>query len=121
MFGQYVDKVGKYEWDFQRAQKVEIPPLFFEYLADYLSTYIDSTAEKKVWKIPNNNLIFPWLTRLFPKRSYGVVIRRGKHLSPQAKQFLEIMQPNFFEHVAAAPESGDNLSESAADNPLVMP
>lgn len=32
----------------------------------------------------------------FPTRSYGVVHRRGKFLSPQAKCFLEMMDPNFF-------------------------
>lgn len=32
----------------------------------------------------------------FPTRSYGVVIRRGKFLSPQAKRFLELMDGDFF-------------------------
>ncbi len=34
----------------------------------------------------------------FPKRSYGVVIRKGKHISPQARSFFELMHedlPNF--------------------------
>ncbi len=30
------------------------------------------------------------LGRYFPDRSYGIVLRRGKFLSPQAKRFLEI-------------------------------
>ena len=32
----------------------------------------------------------------FPTRSYGVVARRGKFLSPQAKRFLELMDADFF-------------------------
>lgn len=36
------------------------------------------------------------LDRYFPQRSYGVVLRRGKVLSPQAKRFIEMMSPNFF-------------------------
>lgn len=32
----------------------------------------------------------------FPNRSYGVVVRRGKFLSPQAKQFLQLMDGDFF-------------------------
>ena len=28
----------------------------------------------------------------FPKRTYGIVLRRGKYLSPQAKRFLDIME-----------------------------
>jgi len=35
------------------------------------------------------------LDRYFPKRSYGVVMRRGKFMSPQAKRFLETLDPEF--------------------------
>ena len=31
-----------------------------------------------------------------PKRSYGVVLRRGKFLSPQAQAFIDMMDPEFF-------------------------
>lgn len=34
--------------------------------------------------------------RYFPTRSYGVVLRQGKFLSPQAKCFIEMMAPGFF-------------------------
>lgn len=34
------------------------------------------------------------LSRFFPARSYGVVKRRGKYLSPQARAFVELIQPN---------------------------
>ena len=37
------------------------------------------------------------LSEYFPDRGYGIVLRRGKFLSPQAKRFIEIMDPNFFE------------------------
>jgi LysR family cys regulon transcriptional activator len=32
------------------------------------------------------------LTRYFPQRSYGLVLRRGRALSPQARRFIEIME-----------------------------
>lgn len=32
----------------------------------------------------------------FPKRTYGVIMRRGKFLSPQAKRFIEFIDPSFF-------------------------
>lgn len=32
------------------------------------------------------------LTQYFPKRSYGLVLRRGRFLSPQARRFIEIME-----------------------------
>lgn len=36
------------------------------------------------------------LDKYFPKRSYGLVLRKGKFLSPQARKFIEIMAPDFF-------------------------
>ncbi len=36
------------------------------------------------------------LGNYFPRRTYGVVMRRGKFLSPQAKRFIEFIDPNFF-------------------------
>ncbi len=46
----------------------------------------------------------------FPNRSYGVVVRRGKFLSPQAKQFLEMMDGNFFARQSTPPPAKRNLS-----------
>ena len=33
------------------------------------------------------------LARWFPSRSYGVVVRKGKFLSPQARAFVDLIQP----------------------------
>lgn len=41
----------------------------------------------------NEKLVVIPLDEYFPKRSYGVVVRRGKFISPQARCFLEIMDP----------------------------
>jgi DNA-binding transcriptional LysR family regulator len=45
------------------------------------------TGEDKLACIP--------LGQYFPKRSYGIVLRRGKFLSPQAKRFLEVVDGAF--------------------------
>lgn len=37
------------------------------------------------------------LPEIFPKRTYGVMVRRGRFLSAQAKRFIELMKPDFFE------------------------
>ncbi|MGI9303303.1 MAG: LysR family transcriptional regulator [Gammaproteobacteria bacterium] len=37
------------------------------------------------------------LSRYFPKRSYGIVLRQGKHLSPQAKRFIDMWAPEYFD------------------------
>ncbi len=47
------------------------------------------TPEDKVARIP--------LGQYFPGRSYGIVMRKGKFLSPQARRFIEMMDPEFFE------------------------
>lgn len=35
------------------------------------------------------------LSDYFPRRSYGTVVRHGKFLSPQARRFIEMMDPEF--------------------------
>lgn len=36
------------------------------------------------------------LAAYFPTRSYGVVVRKGKHLSPQARALVDLVQPELF-------------------------
>lgn len=36
------------------------------------------------------------LAKYFPSRSYGVVMRKGKFLSPQARAFVDLIQPDLF-------------------------
>ena len=36
------------------------------------------------------------LDKLFPPRSYGVIMRKGKLLSPQARAFVDLVQPDLF-------------------------
>ena len=36
------------------------------------------------------------LAKFFPSRSYGVVMRKGKFLSPQARDFVELIKPDLF-------------------------
>ncbi|NJC37376.1 DNA-binding transcriptional LysR family regulator [Xanthomonas arboricola] len=43
----------------------------------------------------------------FPTRSYGVVVRKGKYLSPQARAFIELIQPDLFPP-RGYDESGDS-------------
>ena len=49
------------------------------------------------------------LDRYFPKRSYGVVLRRGKYLSPQAKRCIDMLDPSFF-----SKHNGMDVDRSAA-------
>lgn len=36
------------------------------------------------------------MRRYFPQRSYGVVVRKGKYLSPQARTFVDLIRPGLF-------------------------
>jgi DNA-binding transcriptional LysR family regulator len=36
------------------------------------------------------------MRRYFPQRSYGVVARKGKYLSPQARAFIDLIKPGLF-------------------------
>ncbi|PLY13466.1 MAG: LysR family transcriptional regulator [Sedimenticola sp.] len=47
-------------------------------------TEVCLTGEEKLVKFP--------LDEYFPHRSYGVVLRRGKYLSPQSKRFIDTME-----------------------------
>jgi DNA-binding transcriptional LysR family regulator len=47
------------------------------------------SEEDKVARLP--------VGHYFPSRSYGIVLRRGKFLSPQARRFIEMMDPEFFD------------------------
>jgi DNA-binding transcriptional LysR family regulator len=47
-------------------------------------TDICLTGTEKLARIP--------LNQYFPQRGYGLVLRRGKFLSPQAKRFVEILR-----------------------------
>ncbi len=46
------------------------------------------TGNEEVTRIP--------IDAYFPDRTYGIVLRRGKFLSPQAKRFLEVVDPKLF-------------------------
>ncbi|MDZ7749945.1 MAG: LysR family transcriptional regulator [Halofilum sp. (in: g-proteobacteria)] len=40
--------------------------------------------------------------RWFPHRTYGAVIRKGRVLTPQARAFLDMLDPDFAQHAASA-------------------
>lgn len=45
------------------------------------------------------------LKRFFPERSYGLILRRGKFISPAARKFIELMDPHF----SAGPSGGARI------------
>src|SRR3546814_20765081 len=66
------------------------------------------------------------LARWFPRRSYGVVIRKGKYLSPQARAFVDLLKPDLFtrEHDAhghSARQRGRRSAGGPAHTPRTPP
>jgi DNA-binding transcriptional LysR family regulator len=43
-----------------------------------------------------DKLVVHNMRQYFPQRSYGVVMRKGKYLSPQARAFIDLVKPNLF-------------------------
>ena len=44
-----------------------------------------------------SRLVARSLAEYFPQRSYGVVVRKGKYLGPQARAFVDLIRPGLFE------------------------
>lgn len=55
-----------------------------------------------------SRLVARSLARYFPPRSYGVVMRKGKYLSPQARAFVALIKPDLY-----APREYDEPGHSA--------
>ena len=36
------------------------------------------------------------MSAYFPQRSYGVVVRKGKYLSSEARAFIDLVRPGLF-------------------------
>ncbi len=46
---------------------------------------------------PSDRLEVRNMREFFPQRSYGVVMRKGKYLSPQARAFIDLVKPGLFQ------------------------
>lgn len=46
---------------------------------------------------PSDRLEVRNMRAFFPQRSYGVVMRKGKYLSPQARAFIDLIKPGLFQ------------------------
>lgn len=68
----------------------------WEVIKRYVETGAGISIVTSICLGDNENLAIKHMDSYFPTRSYGVVVRRGKFLSPQAEQFLQMMDGNFF-------------------------
>jgi LysR family transcriptional regulator, cys regulon transcriptional activator len=69
-------------------------------------TDICLTGDEKLCRIP--------LTEYFPQRGYGLVVRKGRFMSPQARRFIEIMEAVYADSLAA-PRTGTREANDNVD------
>lgn len=76
--------------------KVQLEAGGWEVIKRYVELGVGISIVTAICLTGRENLHVMSLSRWFPRRSYGIVTRRGKFLSPQAKAFIEMMAPGFF-------------------------
>ncbi len=76
-------------------------------------TSICLTGHEKVCAIP--------LNKYFPKRTYGVVTRKGKFFTPQARRFIELMDPEFFTRHGSEDLTRPELAARNGNRPVQLP
>ncbi|MCZ6525007.1 MAG: LysR family transcriptional regulator [Gammaproteobacteria bacterium] len=86
--------------------KVQMEAGGWEVIKKYVEMALGISIVTSICLTGNEKLSCIPLTDYFPVRSYGLVLRRGKFISPAARRFIEIMQPD------ALNSFSDNLSNS---------
>ncbi len=93
VMGKYLVHKGGLEWDFSKVLNDPIDPEFEGLIRNYLSSVLDSDAERKGWKIPETTLVYPWIVRMFPDAYYIHWVRDprdsiiGAHLTDNLADF----------------------------------
>jgi hypothetical protein len=75
VMAKYVTYLGDLRWDFSRLHTMAIDPAFVRLIESYLSSVLESDAERKGWKIPETILALPWIVRMFPDIRYIFWVR----------------------------------------------
>jgi DNA-binding transcriptional LysR family regulator len=76
--------------------KVTLEAGGWEVVKKYVELGLGVSIVTSICLTGNEQLAVIPVDRYFPKRSYGAVLRRGKFLTPQARLFIEMMDPDFF-------------------------
>lgn len=77
------------------SYKVTLEAGGWEVIKKYVELGLGISIVTDVCLTGENRLAYIPLEQYFPKRSYGIVLRRGKFLSPQAKRFLVVLDEAF--------------------------
>ena len=66
----------------------------WEVIKKYVELGLGISVVMSICITGDENLAIIPADKYFPKRTYGVVLREGKILSPQAKRFIQLMLPD---------------------------
>ena len=75
VIARHVKHLGGLRWDFSGLHTMPIDPVFTGLIESFLASVLNSSAERKGWKIPETTLVFPWIVRMFPDIRYIYWIR----------------------------------------------
>lgn len=64
----------------------------WEVIKKYVALGLGISIVTSICLTGEEDLVALPLSRYFPKRTYGLVIRKGKHLSPAAQRFVDLMR-----------------------------
>lgn len=93
VLARHVTHVGGTEWSFDALFDREPDPRFVALVRSYLASVLQSSAERKGWKLPETTLILPWILRLFPEAYYIYWVRDprdcvlNRHLTDDLSDF----------------------------------
>ncbi len=78
--------------------KVSLEAGGWEIIKKYVALGMGISIVTDVCLTGDEDLVKKSLDEFIPKRSYGVVIRRGKFLSPQSQAFIDMVDPEFLKN-----------------------
>ena len=76
--------------------KVSLEAAGWEIIKKYVELGMGISIVTDVCLTGEEKVVRKSLNRYFPQRSYGVLVRRGKFLTPQAKRFIDMVDGEFF-------------------------
>lgn len=75
--------------------KVKVEAGGWEVIKRYVELGLGTSVVTSICLTGAERLVTIPVKKYFPQRTYGVVLRKGKFISPQARRFIEMMDPLF--------------------------
>ena len=114
---RYLSTWGQVKSVFQQHNiqyKVVLEAGGWEVIKKYVEAGLGISIVTDICLQESDNLATIPVKQYFACRSYGIVIRRGRFIPVQAKQFIEMLAPEFFHHAGRTDETGEESSKQSA-------